>query len=126
MEIKNEADEDRQRRIEQANKDVAGILEQATETVNEMFESSQEAREQIVTSHNTLMRAARENQNKLLDMMSEQKELFKQQVVLATDSKLDEIFSKSQVRLDSAKGLLDSRQVKYSNDLEAIKSRTLH
>lgn len=126
LEIKNEADEDRQRRIEQANKDVAGILEQATETVNEMFESSQEAREQIVTSHNTLMRAARENQNKLLDMMSEQKELFKQQVVLATDSKLDEIFSKSQVRLDSAKGLLDSRQVKYSNDLEAIKSRTLH
>lgn len=126
LEIKNEADEDRQRRIEQANQDVTSILEQATETVNEMFASSQEAREQIVTSHNTLMRAARENQNKLLDVMSEQKDLFKQQVVLATDSKLDEIFSKSQVRLDSAKGLLDSRQAKYTNDLEAIKSRTLH
>lgn len=126
LEIKNEADEDRQHRIEQANQDVTNILDQATATVNEMFESSQEAREQIVTSHNTLMSAARENQNKLLDMMSEQKDLFKQQVVLATDGKLDEIFSKSQVRLDSAKGLLDSRQAKYSNDLEAIKSRALH
>ncbi len=126
LEIKNEADDDSQRRIEQANQDVTNILEQATETVNEMFASSQEAREQIVTSHNTLMSAARENQNKLLDVMSEQKDLLKQQVVLATDSKLDEILSKSQVRLNSAKGLLDSRQVKYTNDLEAIKSRALN
>ena len=120
--IREDAENDHKERIERTNEDVENILTKASDTITDMFEESAKARKQIVASHNTLMNSARANQDKLLAIMVEQKDLFKGQVEIATSNELEDIFTKSQFRLTSAENFLESRHREYSETLKNLKN----
>lgn len=124
--IRDEAEEDRQNKVAATNMEVVSILDNASDTIETMFAEAAKAREQLVISHNTLMGSARENQKELINLMVQQKELFKQQVDIATQTKLDDLLTKSSARLESGKYLLDNRQNEFTSQLEKIKNGATH
>lgn len=118
QETRNQANQYYKQRVEEARSEAIAALDEANTVTQNMFQEVSKARQDLLAGHKALTEHVRANQNRLLDAITEQRDLLAGQVDLATSSDMADIIVTANKQLEKAEQVLIGRQKQTLSRLE--------